>query len=104
MHSRAFTLVELLVVIAVIGLLAAILIPALRAAGESAHCTVCVSNLRQLSQTLQQWGPRHGGGQFVPPAAQWLNFVKEQGAEAVAECPKGGGLGSADSAEDWSEF
>ena len=47
--GKAFTLVELLVVIAVIALLMALLIPVLRSARERAHRVVCMSNLRQLT-------------------------------------------------------
>ena len=49
----AFTLVELLVVIFVMGALAAILIPALAGAKSRAHGTYCLNNLRQLGFALQ---------------------------------------------------
>lgn len=44
----AFTLIELLTVIAIIGILAAILIPTVASVRDSAKSSVCVSNLRQI--------------------------------------------------------
>jgi prepilin-type N-terminal cleavage/methylation domain-containing protein/prepilin-type processing-associated H-X9-DG protein len=53
--SRAFTLIELLVVIVTIGVLAAIFIPALRSAFESAKATKDLSNLRQIGALIQTY-------------------------------------------------
>ena len=48
-HSRAFTLVELLVVIAIIVLLIAMLLPGVQAAREAARKTTCLNHFRQVS-------------------------------------------------------
>ncbi len=56
----AFTLVEMLVVIAIIGLLAAILIPAVNNARASARSSVAASNLRQLTLAWIQYGETQG--------------------------------------------
>jgi prepilin-type N-terminal cleavage/methylation domain-containing protein/prepilin-type processing-associated H-X9-DG protein len=53
--SRGFTLVELLVVVAIIALLISILLPALRNARESARAAVCAHNVRQLTTAGVMW-------------------------------------------------
>ncbi len=56
----AFTLTELLVVIALIGMLMALLLPAINAAREAGRRTVCASNIRQLALASLNYESTHG--------------------------------------------
>lgn len=59
-----FTLVELLVVLAVIGVIAALLLPALARGKAAAQRLRCVSNLHQLGLAAQMYWDDHGGRTF----------------------------------------
>lgn len=57
--KRGFTLVEILVVVAIVALMAAILFPSLRAAKEQAMVTVCLTNLHDTGLAMHEYSVQY---------------------------------------------
>ena len=58
---RSFTLVELLVVVAILGLLAGLGVPAIRKGMEAGRSAKCAANLRTIGVAVQQFAAEHNG-------------------------------------------
>jgi len=81
----AFTLVELLVVISIIGMLAALLLPALGRARAKARATYCVNNLRQLGLAMRMYLDDHSGR--FPTRPGWTTNLLPYATLPIFQCP-----------------
>ena len=60
-HTKGFTLVEILIVVVILGILAAIVIPQFTSASESARASSLISQLQTIRSQLELYQVQHGG-------------------------------------------
>ena len=89
---RGFTLVELLVVVAIIAVLIALLMPALGKAKRAAATAACGSNMRQIGLGWTMYQSEYDGW-IVPGARLWGNSNSGWGADYWTNYSNGGGAG-----------
>ncbi|MBN1342522.1 MAG: prepilin-type N-terminal cleavage/methylation domain-containing protein [Phycisphaerae bacterium] len=95
--ERGFTLLELLVVVAVIALLTAILIPSLNSARRQARTTLCAARLMSLTRAMITYAEEYGVPPFIGRGWEDLDGSDSE------EWPKGSGItvGQLKRWEDW---
>ena len=90
-RKAGFTLVEIMIVVAIIGLLAAIAIPNFIKARTTAQANACVNNLRQIDGAVQQWAlERNKSGSANVVSASLVQYLGRGTAGQWPTCPAGG--------------
>jgi prepilin-type N-terminal cleavage/methylation domain-containing protein len=85
-HKAGFTLVEIMIVVAIIGLLAAIAVPNFVKARTTAQMNACINNLRQIDGAVQQWALEQKKDSNAQPT---YDDIKDYLKNSVT-CPSGG--------------
>ena len=89
----AFTLVEIMIVVAIIGLLAAIAIPNLVRARSTSQANACINNMHQIDGAVTEWALEKGKktGDSAPSLTDDLTpYIRLSSSGSIPSCPAGG--------------
>jgi prepilin-type N-terminal cleavage/methylation domain-containing protein len=89
MSKKGFTLVEIMIVVAIIGLLAAIAIPSFMKARTTSQQKACINNLRQIEAGKEQWALAEKKAQGTASDFTEVNTYMK----ATPHCPASGTYG-----------
>ncbi len=95
-RNQGFTLIEIMIVVLIIGMLAAIAIPSFVRARNTARANTCINNMRQIEQAKEMWAMEENMGP-ADDAPDWDDLEDYIRGDDPLTCP-------ADSDEDEYDY
>jgi prepilin-type N-terminal cleavage/methylation domain-containing protein len=86
-HKLGFTLIEIVIVVSIIGLLAAILIPNILKARGQAQTNTCINNLRIIDGAKKQWSLEKGQPLTIIPVSSEIAPYINRASTVMPSCP-----------------
>ncbi len=87
---KAFTLVEIMIVVAIVAIILAVALPNYLKSGKTSAKNICISNLKQIDGAIEQWALDHDIAPGTYPSSQQEEEIYGYIKEGKPKCTSGG--------------